>query len=215
MKININLNQYRNQICVIIAVSISLLLTGCVIRKQELNEKIQTTQTKLASEVLRFHVLANSDSEEDQELKLKVKSGIIEYMQEQLPEANSAQETKEWAEANQQELTETAESIIQEAGYDYPVEVMVTTSYFPDKTYGDVTFPAGQYENLRVEIGEAAGQNWWCVLYPNLCFIDATHAVVSEEGKEDLQEVLDEEEYEMVTATSEFKIKWYFFGDDE
>jgi len=211
----LKLNQYRNQICVIIAVGFSILLTGCIVRKQALDQKIQATQEHLASEVLRFHVLANSDSDDDQALKLKVKSGIIEYMQEQLPESNSVRETKEWAQANQQEITETAENIIQEEGYDYPVSVAVTNCYFPDKKYGDVIFPAGQYEALRVEIGEAKGRNWWCVLYPNLCFIDATTAVVSEEGKEDLQEVLEEEEYEMVTATSEFKIKWYFFGDEE
>jgi len=211
----LKLNQYRNQICVIIAVGFSILLTGCIVRKQALDQKIQATQEHLASEVLRFHVLANSDSDDDQALKLKVKSGIIEYMQEQLPESNSIRETKEWAQANQQEITETAENIIQEEGYDYLVSVAVTNCYFPDKKYGDVIFPAGQYEALRVEIGEAKGRNWWCVLYPNLCFIDATTAVVSEEGKEDLQEVLEEEEYEMVTATSEFKIKWYFFGDEE
>ena len=87
----------------------------------------------------------------------------------------------------------------------------MTNCYFPDKTYGDITFPNGYYDALRIEIGEAKGHNWWCVLYPNLCFVDAVHAVVPDEGKEELKEVLDEEEYEMVTATSKFKIKWFFF----
>lgn len=83
--------------------------------------------------------------------------------------------------------------------------------YFPAKTYGDVTFPAGEYEALRIKIGQAKGQNWWCCLYPNLCFVDAVHAVVPEEGKDTLRQVLDKEEYEMVTA-SDYKIKWFFFG---
>ena len=82
---------------------------------------------------------------------------------------------------------------------------------FPDKTYGDVTFPAGRYEALRIEIGRAEGHNWWCVLYPNLCFLDSVHAVVPEEGKEELRQVLTDEEYEMVTATTYFKVKWFFF----
>ena len=75
----------------------------------------------------------------------------------------------------------------------------------------NITFPSGKYEALRIEIGEAKGQNWWCVLYPNLCFIDAVHAVVPEEGKRELKEVLEEDTYEMVTATSRFKIGWFFF----
>ena len=81
----------------------------------------------------------------------------------------------------------------------------MTTSYFPDKTYGDVTFPAGNYTALRVEIGEAKGQNWWCVLYPNLCFLDAVNAVVPEEGKQKLEQVLTEEEYRQVTAAENLK----------
>lgn len=209
------INQYRNQICIIIAIGLSLLLTGCIVRKQELDAKLHETQQHLAGEVFRFHVLANSDSDSDQALKIAVKSRIIEYMKEQLPESGSAQETKEWAVAHEDELRETAEAKIREEGYDYPAQVKVEECYFPDKTYGDVMFPAGDYEALRIEIGEANGKNWWCVLYPNLCFVDATHAVVPDEGKEELEEVLDEDDYEMVTATSEFKVKWYFFGDKE
>ena len=82
------------------------------------------------------------------------------------------------------------------------MKAKLTKSYFPQKTYGDVTFPAGEYEALHIEIGRAKGHNWWCVLYPNLCFVDATNAVVPKKSKEKLKSVLDEEEYEMVTATS-------------
>ena len=82
---------------------------------------------------------------------------------------------------------------------------------FPEKSYGDITFPAGEYEALRIEIGESKGQNWWCVLYPNLCFIDAVNAVVPQEGKEELKQVLEEDTYKMVTATTPFRIKWFFF----
>ena len=104
-----------------------------------------------------------------------------------------------------------AEKIVKENGYTYQVNAEVTFCDFPDKTYGDVTFPAGRYEALRIEIGRAEGHNWWCVLYPNLCFLDSVHAVVPEEGKEELRQVLTDEEYEMVTATTYFKVKWFFF----
>ena len=80
------------------------------------------------------------------------------------------------------------------------VSVAVTTCYFPDRTYGDVTFPAGNYKTLRIELGDAAGHNWWCVLYPNLCFLDTTNAVLPEKGKQQLKKVLTEEEYSEVQS---------------
>ena len=96
----------------------------------------------------------------------------------------------------------------------YRAKAEVTTCYFPDKRYGDIIFPEGNYEALRIVLGKGNGHNWWCVLYPNLCFTNATCSVVDEDGKKELKEALSAEEYEMVTATSEFKIKWFFFGKD-
>ncbi len=168
-------------------------------------------QQHLAQEVLRFHVLANSDSEEDQNLKMKVKEQIVDRLDTEMPENLSVAETTDWVRRHTDELELCAQQIVQKEGYDYPVSAAVTTCYFPEKTYGDVTFPAGNYEALRIEIGAAKGHNWWCVLYPGLCFLDATNAVVPEEGKQKLQSVLTEEEYAQVTATTEFHIKWKFW----
>ena len=116
---------------------------------------------------------------------------------------------------HQDEIEEIAECVIEEQGYSYSVRTEVTKSTFPDKTYGDVMLPAGEYEALRIEIGEAKGQNWWCMLYPSLCFTDAVNAVVEEDGKEKLKDTLTEEEYELVTETKKFKIKWFFFGESK
>ena len=204
----------RNVICVLAAVLTGMLLTGSVVRGQQTRTEIQKTQEKLAKEVFRFHVLANSDSEEDQAVKMKVKEAVIAYMEEELPDAQDAEETKEWARENLQEIEKTAEAAVRKEGYGYAVSAQVAKCDFPDKSYGDVTFPAGRYEALRIEIGKAKGHNWWCVLYPNLCFIDSVHAVVPEEGKEELRETLSEEEYEMVTMGTNFRIKWFFFGDN-
>ena len=194
------------KICVLAGILISLVVTGIVV-----NAKHSQMQEDLAKEVFRFHVLANSDSDEDQALKMQVKEAVIAYMQEEIPESDSVETTKEWARSHLDAIVNLAKAVIREEGYDYPVMAEVTTCDFPDKTYGDITFPSGRYEALRIEIGEANGQNWWCVLYPNLCFIDAVHAVVPEEGKKDLKKVLQEDTYEMVTATSRFKIGWFFF----
>lgn len=194
------------KICVLAGILISLVVTGIMV-----NAKQSQMQEDLAKEVFRFHVLANSDSDEDQALKMQVKEAVIAYMKEEIPNSDSVETTKEWARNHLDAIVNLAKAVIREEGYDYPVIAEVTTCDFPDKTYGDITFPSGRYEALRIEIGEANGQNWWCVLYPNLCFIDAVHAVVPEEGKKDLKKVLQEDTYEMVTATSRFKIGWFFF----
>lgn len=203
----------KKRICVAVAIAMAVLVTGAVVRQKEMfvEVKMEQVQKRMAKEVFRFHVLANSDSEDDQALKMRVKENVIQYMKEDIPYSDSAKTTKKWARTHVAEIEREAERVIKRAGYDYPVKAEVTNCYFPDKTYGDVTFPKGEYEALRIEIGEAEGRNWWCVLYPNLCFIDAVNAVVPEEGKEELKEVLDEEEYEMVTAGTKFKIKWFFF----
>ena len=161
--------------------------------------------------MVRFHVLANSDSADDQELKLKVRDAVLGYMEEKLPESDGADETKDWLRSHIDEIEEVSRRTVADAGTEYPVSAAVTTCWFPDKTYGDVTFPAGNYEALRIEIGEAKGHNWWCVLYPGLCFMDTTNAVVPDEGKQKLKNVLTEEEYSRITADSDFKIGWFFW----
>lgn len=196
---------------------------GMMFYKQELTARARTQQ-HLAQEVLRFHVLANSDSEEDQALKLKVRDAVLSYLETEMPDAAvsendmDVEQTKEWMRAHVDEIEKIGSGVVAKAGYDYPVNAAVTTCYFPDKTYGDVTFPAGNYEALRIEIGAAKGHNWWCVLYPGLCFMDATNAVVPDEGKEKLKNVLTEKEYSQVTVGTKFKIRWYFLdflNDDE
>lgn len=168
--------------------------------KVDENKGSENTEA-LAERILRFHVIANSDSTNDQELKLKVKTAVIEYLQ-QAP-VTSLEETKEFVVSQSDEIKEIAAQVIKENGYHYAVNVTLTNCYFPTKSYGDLTFPNGYYEALRIEIGEAAGKNWWCVLYPPLCFVDATHSVVPEESKEMLKETLGDDTYETLIVTDE------------
>ena len=203
------IERHANRIILILSVMIATIITGVFSWRMQLSVQAET-QEHLASEVLRFHILANSDSEEDQALKMRVKDQVIAYLEKTLPKGLDVDRTKDWMRRHTDELENVAAAVIEKEGQDYPVSAAVTTCYFPEKTYGDVTFPAGNYEALRVEIGAAKGHNWWCVLYPNLCFLDAANAVVPEEGKKELKSVLTEEEYSQVTAQSDFKIKWYF-----
>lgn len=204
-------------ICVILGICIGAVLTAMVVqrRAREVDAKVSEVQKSLADEVFRFHVLADSDSDEAQAVKLKVRDKVLEYMRQSMSgseEMVSAEQTRQWASEHLLEIERLAEQTIGEEGYSYGADAEVTTCYFPEKRYGDVVFPEGYYEALRIKLGRAKGQNWWCALYPNLCFIDAACAVVSEEGKEELESALTEEEYEMVTAATKFKVKSFFFG---
>lgn len=213
-------SRIRQVVCLVFGICVAALLTGscvgCGIQRVE--AKMEQTQKTLAEEVLRFHVLANSDSEEDQAVKMKVRDAVLAYMEEnmeqKLTKDPDAGKTRAWVEAHLRELEDVADRTVADEGYAYQSRAEVEVSYFPDKQYGDVFFPQGEYEALKIKLGKARGHNWWCVLYPGLCFTDTTCAVVSDEGKNGLKEVLTAEEYEMVTATSDFKIKWFFFGDD-
>lgn len=201
----------RKWVMAVSAVILSAMLTACVWRTETVSAKMETAQKHMAEEVLRFHVLANSDSKEDQELKMTVKDEVVSWLEAKM-DCNSLEETKNFIRSHLTGIEEVAEETVRREGYSYPVQAALEWTDFPEKSYGDVTFPAGSYEALRIQIGEAKGHNWWCVLYPNLCFIDSVRAVVPEKGKKQLKDVLTDDEYDMVTATSKFKVKWFFFG---
>ena len=151
---------------------------------------------RIAPEILRFHVLANSDSDEDQQLKLRVRTLLLDSIYEKLGENASLDDTKEYVLANKDSLEQEAEDYMKAEGYDYPAHMEVTECYFPSKTYGDMVFPCGTYDAVRVEIGKGKGHNWWCVLYPPLCFVDSTYAVVPDSSREILIESLDAADYQ-------------------
>lgn len=167
-------------------------------------------QPAIAEKILRFHVLANSDEEADQRLKLKVRDAIGAYLEPQLAHADSMEDTRRIVNSNMEGILEIAKDTISEQGYDYEVDAELTRTDFPEKTYGEYTFPAGEYEALEVTIGEGAGHNWWCVLYPNMCFRGSVYEVIDTEAGEALQEVLSPEEYEDVVSSGNFQVRFKF-----
>lgn len=164
-------------------------------------------QEDIAGKVLRFHVLANSDSREDQALKLAVRDAVGVEMAEVLAGAGDREACEKIINANLNQIKATAERVVEEWGLDYEVEAALEEVDFPVKIYGDYTFPAGKYEALRVVIGEGEGHNWWCVMYPNMCFSGSVYEVVDEEAEEKLREVLDEEEYETVLSSGDYEVR--------
>lgn len=198
---------------VLIGLAGTLFLTGIrIMTLRRENEELKTRleqeiQQGIAGEIFRLHVIANSDTQKDQELKLEVKNQVVDFLEETVGETHSAEETKEAVLTHLAQIEEEARDTVEEKGYDYPVQAVVEKTYFPEKTYGDCTFPAGEYEALIIRIGDAKGKNWWCVLYPSLCFLDDTYAVVTEEKKEELQKVLTREEFLEVMQSPQEKKK--------
>ena len=135
-------------------------------------------QRSLAGRVVRLHVIANSNKVGDQALKLKVRDAVIEYMADQ-KDLKTVDETREYLKENKKRLQRIAEGVIAAQGYDYPAAVELGVRYIPQKTYGDITFPAGNYEALNITIGSGQGENWWCVLFPPLCLLDEGTAPIS------------------------------------
>ena len=153
-----------------VALVLIMILCGAAFaRGMQVEAKANAVQEKLSGEVFRFHVLANSDSKEDQELKMKVKEAVVDYMCENLSNAGNAAEAKAWAIRHKEELIRTAREVLQEEGCNDQITAEVVRCEFPDKTYGGITFPAGWYDALRIKIGKAQGHNWWCVAFPSLC----------------------------------------------
>lgn len=166
--------------------------------------------TNIQDSVFRLHVIANSDSEEDQNLKYIVRDKVLEYINSISSNQSSKEDVINLANEHIDEIQKIAEYTICENGYNYQVKLNIGNFAFPTKTYGDISFPAGYYDALKIEIGEAKGQNWWCVMFPPLCFVDVTSGVVPEESKEIIKENLSDEEYELVSENNNeinFKFK--------
>lgn len=171
---------------------------------------VNAVSTNIENSVFRLHVIANSDSPEDQNLKYIVRDKVLEYINTISSNTTSKEDVISLVIENINQIQKVAEDTIYENGYNYSVTLNIGNFAFPTKTYGDISFPAGFYDALKIEIGEAKGQNWWCVMFPPLCFVDVTSGIVPEESKETIKDNLSEEEYKLLSENSNdinFKFK--------
>lgn len=171
---------------------------------------VSAVSNNLSEAVFRLHVIANSDSSEDQALKLKIRDSLLNYMNDICSNCTTKEEAISLANENKKKFQQIAEQTISENGYNYPVKINIDNFYFPTKNYGDITLPAGFYDALRVEIGEAKGKNWWCVMFPSLCFIDVSSGIVDDSAKENLEKNLEEESYSIISDKDNSEIKLKF-----
>lgn len=177
-----------------------------------------SVNSNISENIVRLHVLANSDSKDDQALKLKVRDAILAHSQSNFTK-------KDEVAMQLDEYKKIAEEVIRENGYDYQVTVEYGNFKFPTKEYDNIRLPAGNYDAVRIKIGKAEGQNWWCVMFPPLCFVDGTTDSTNADAK--LEETLDKGSYDIITANSRngsfpFEIKFKvvefcgkIFGNDK
>jgi stage II sporulation protein R len=170
----------KNKILIVVLILIILNLSSCtsIESGQDSNLSNELVYEDIVNEIIRFHVIANSNSDEDQSLKLKVRDKVVEFVSSNLRDAKSLDESRQFLINNKSEIESIAKSVVDENGYSYNVTSTLSRENFPDKVYGDVVFPQGEYEAYRILIGEAKGENWWCVMFPPLCFVDGTKEVV-------------------------------------
>ncbi len=171
---------------------------------------VDAVSNNIADSVFRLHIIANSDSEEDQNLKLKIRDELLSYMNSISENSINKEETIKIAEEHIQEFKNIAEKVIRENGFNYNVNIEIGKANFPTKYYGDISLPAGIYDALKVQIGEAKGKNWWCVMFPPLCFVDVSTGIVPDNSKQELKQNLNNEEYDLISKKDDSEISFKF-----
>ena len=198
----------KSNFLIILLIAVSVFTNVSFIQQRNVVANIGVENDEsYKSKLIRFHVLANSDSPEDQALKLKVRDKVIDSMKDKFKGSDSIEETRLMVNENIESMKQVALEEIKENGKDYDVEIKLEPYNFPTKSYGSFTLPAGEYEAVRVLIGNAKGENWWCVMFPPLCFIDAKSATTDTETSENMKKHLTQEEYNAISSSENGKIE--------
>lgn len=158
------------------------------------------TSENISDQVFRLHILANSDSAEDQQLKLKVRDEILKKGETVFASSNSLEETIELCKNNIALFQQTAEQCLKDNGSDYDVKVYVDKEYFNTREYDEITLPSGIYNALKIEIGQGKGHNWWCVMFPAICLSSVTD--------DELNKYLSEDEQKLVNSDSKYEVRF-------
>ena len=184
----------------ILTCSTIILITFIALNGANLTKK--ASQSDIADKLIRFHVIANSDNKIDQEIKVKSKRFCFKIYFAETFGLKNIEQSRKIIKSEDKNIKKIAEKIIDKNGFKYLVATVLSQENFPVKTYGNITLPQGKYEAYRIIIGRGSGQNWWCVMFPPLCFVDITKGNVSYEKTEsEMKQVLSDDEYKMVDNT--------------
>ena len=176
-------NKQLKEQCIIMLVMV-VIMGAVLVSTYEEPDVTATSDKKQYEGIIRLHVVANSDSKEDQEVKLKVRDAVISQVGdlEDLEASEDLDSTRKWLKSHLDDVTETADTVLAENGCNYRASAELGVRWIPEKTYGDMHFPAGNYEALTITLGKGEGENWWCVLFPPLCLITEDEAQLEAMG---------------------------------
>ncbi|WDV46019.1 stage II sporulation protein R [Clostridiaceae bacterium M8S5] len=172
---------------------------------------VSAAEDSYKEKLVRFHVIANSDSEFDQNLKLKVRDKVLEKIGPKIENITDIEKSKQIINKNLSYINQIANEVIKENGKEYTAKSSLENCYFPTKSYGDIVLPAGEYQAVRIVLGSGKGKNWWCVMFPPLCYIDVSNGLTDRRSHAELKSVLTQEEYNKIVKTegvnSDIKLK--------
>ena len=158
-------------------------------------------QEEIAAEVLRFHVLAHSDDEADQELKLRVRDAVLAHYGNVLSNVDDRFASIELIRAELANIESIAARVVADAGLEHDVRAGLSSQFFPTRAYGEIRLPPGMYEALTIRIGDAIGENWWCVVFPPLCFVDEAQTELSQSSHDQFANLLSDSAYELISQS--------------
>jgi stage II sporulation protein R len=193
------------ELSILCALTVTVILSLFGVSTVAFDKKLNSIRDK----VFRLHILANSDSAEDQSLKLKVRDAVLKETEEKFNPQNK-NEAINYCKENLDLIKKTAETEIKKNGYNYPINAYIDKRYFNIREYEDVTMPSGFYDSLVIEIGKAEGKNWWCVMFPPLCIppcTDDNQSADLDYNEKSLNKVMDDEESEML-INNKYKFKF-------
>ncbi len=175
-----------------------LILTPFLLLASVRTASQEALAARISPHILRFHVLAESNSQKDQSLKLGVRDVLLNLIQSQAPKDADKPMLAHWIMQQEDVLTRAAENWLSAQGSPASVTLTLSKDYFPAKTYGTASFPCGVYDAVRVTIGNGKGRNWWCVLYPSLCLTDSSQGTIPESSREEMAGYMSPDDYESI-----------------
>lgn len=173
----------------------SCFILALLLSMARLQEEREMLAARISPNILRLHILADTNQPEDQAVKLEIRSFFLDFLKEHLPQAADKQETLSYLARHQPEIEEKANLLLKEKGFPYHAVLGFACAYFPTRVYKNLAFPCGYYDTVRIVLGHGRGHNWWCVLYPRFCFADAACSEIPSESMEILGKMLNQDDF--------------------
>lgn len=192
----------------IIFIMITLILFSILYNNMVKHTDEALLQKNISKKIIRFHVIGNSNSTYDQTIKMNIKNSIVTYLEPLLKNTSSLNEARNIINNNLSTINTIAQKQLDKYSISYTTSTSLEHTYFPVKQYGNITLPEGNYESVCIRLGSAKGKNWWCVLYPTLCFVDCTYSILPSESNNKLKKSLTSDEYNYIITNPSTNITY-------